>query len=50
MATFYSSEHHHAEINSMYETNVLGMINLLEASKNKVDLFINTSTCFIYDI
>tara|TARA_Y100000741_G_scaffold353287_1_gene326325 strand:- start:593 stop:1246 length:654 start_codon:yes stop_codon:yes gene_type:complete len=32
----------------MYNTNVLGLINLLEAGRNNTNLFINTSTCFVY--
>lgn len=49
LATYYAVEHKTAEIPIMVETNVLGTVNLLEASKNStVGLFVNTSSCFVY--
>lgn len=37
------------EISLMVDTNVLGTINLLEASKDSTaKLFVNTSSCFVY--
>ena len=32
----------------MIGTNVLGAVNLLEASKDCVKLFVNASSCFVY--
>ncbi len=49
LATYYAVEHQPQEIPQMLDTNVLGAINLLEASKETmVKLFINTSSCFVY--
>lgn len=49
LATYYAVEHKPQEIRSMIDTNVLGTVNLLEASKiNSVKLFVNTSSCFVY--
>lgn len=49
LATNYAVEHKISEIPIMVETNVLGTVNLLEASKNSpVGLFVNTSSCFVY--
>lgn len=49
LATYYAVEHKSEEISLMVNTNVLGTINLLEASKkSNVKLFINTSSCFVY--
>jgi nucleoside-diphosphate-sugar epimerase len=49
LATYYAVEHKLAEIPIMIGTNVLGTVNLLEASKaSGVKLFVNTSSCFVY--
>ena len=49
LATYYAVEHKPQEISLMVDTNVLGTINLLEASKeSRVKLFVNTSSCFVY--
>jgi len=49
LAAYYSVEHKQEEISSMIDTNVLGTVNLLEASKETgIKLFINTSSCFVY--
>ena len=49
LATYYAVEHKSEEVSLMLDTNVLGTINLLEASKKyNVKLFINTSSCFVY--
>jgi nucleoside-diphosphate-sugar epimerase len=49
LATYYAVEHNLPEIPEMVKTNVLGTINLLEASKaSSVKLFSNTSSCFVY--
>jgi nucleoside-diphosphate-sugar epimerase len=49
LATYYAVEHKPHEIPLMVDTNVLGTINLLEASKESmVKLFVNTSSCFVY--
>jgi nucleoside-diphosphate-sugar epimerase len=49
LATYYAVEHKPQEIPLMVDTNVLGIINLLEASKDSiVKLFVNTSSCFVY--
>jgi nucleoside-diphosphate-sugar epimerase len=49
LATYYAVEHKPQEIPLMVDTNVLGTINLLEASKESmVKLFVNTSSCFVY--
>ena len=49
LATYYAIEHKIEEIARMVDTNVLGTINLLEASKeHNVKLFANTSSCFVY--
>jgi len=51
LATYYAVEHKSEEISLMFNTNVLGTVNLLEASKNsKVKLFVNTSSCFVYKV
>ncbi|MDD1690301.1 MAG: NAD(P)-dependent oxidoreductase [Methanoregula sp.] len=50
LVTYYAVEHSSSEVNVMVETNVMGTINLLEAARmNKVKLFINTSTCAVYE-
>lgn len=50
LATYYAVDHCPQEIASMIDSNVLGTINLLEASKeSRVNLFINTSTCSVYN-
>jgi nucleoside-diphosphate-sugar epimerase len=49
LATYYALEHQPQEITSMIDANVLGTLNLLEASKESmIDLFVNTSSCFVY--
>lgn len=49
LATYYAVEHKPEEVSLMVDTNVLGTINLLEASKKfNVKLFANTSSCFVY--
>ena len=49
LATAYAVEHQPAEAPGMLGANVLGAINLLEASKIcGVELFVNTSSCFVY--
>lgn len=49
LATYYAVEHKSEEVSLMVDTNVLGTINLLEASKkSNVKLFVNTSSCFVY--
>lgn len=49
LATYYAVEHKPQEVSLMVDTNVLGSINLLEASKIfDVKLFVNTSSCFVY--
>lgn len=50
LAAYYAVDHEPEEISSMIETNVLGTINLLEAAKEaKIELFVNTSSCFVYE-
>ena len=50
LATYYAVEHVPQEVSLMVDTNVLGTINLLEASKESaVKLFVNTSSCFVYE-
>ena len=49
LATYYAVEHQPQEIPLMVDTNVLGTVNLLEASKESMTkLFVNTSSCFVY--
>jgi UDP-glucose 4-epimerase len=49
LATHYSVDHQPQEISLMFDTNVLGTLNLLEVSKDScVKLFVNTSSCFVY--
>ena len=49
LATYYAVEHVPQEVSLMVDTNVLGTVNLLEASKESmVKLFVNTSSCFVY--
>ena len=49
LATYYAVEHQPQEVSLMIDTNVLGTVNLLEASKESlVKLFVNTSSCFVY--
>lgn len=49
LATYYAVEHKSEEVSLMVDTNVLGTINLLEASKkSNIKLFVNTSSCFVY--
>jgi len=49
LAAHYAVEHSLQELSSMTKTNVLGVINLLEASRKfGIELFVNTSSCFVY--
>ena len=49
LATYYAVDHKQQEIPLMVDTNVLGAVNLLEASKESmVKLFVNTSSCSVY--
>lgn len=49
LAAYYINEHKLPDISRLVKTNLLGTVNLLEASKNaNVKLFINTSSCFVY--
>ena len=50
LASIYAVNHKSEQIKPLIETNILGISNLLEAAvANKVELFVNTSTCFVYD-
>lgn len=50
LATHYAVEHKQEEISSIIATNVLGTTNLLETAKEVgVELFVNTSSCFVYE-
>ncbi len=50
LATYYAVQHQPQEIQLITNTNVTGTLNLLEASKeNSVNLFVNTSSCFVYE-
>lgn len=49
LAAYYAVEHQTAEVPLMVDANILGTLNLLEASKeSEVGLFVNTSSCFVY--
>ena len=48
LATYYAVGHTSGEIVPMIESNVLGTVNLLEASKESAGLFVNTSSSFVY--
>lgn len=49
LAAYYTVDHQSQEIPLLADTNYLGTLNLLEASKESgVRLFVNTSTCFVY--
>lgn len=49
LATYYTVEHQPNEIQLITNSNITGTINLLESSKeNSVNLFVNTSSCFVY--
>jgi len=49
LATIYAVNHQRNDMTPMIDTNVLGTINLLDASvDSSVNLFINTSTCSVY--
>lgn len=51
LATYYAVEHKPEEVSLMVDANVLGTLNLLEASKSSmVKLFVNTSSCFVYKL
>lgn len=51
LVTYYAVMHRADEIGVMLDTNVKGTINLLEAVKEsgRVKLFINTSSCAVYE-
>lgn len=50
LVTYYAVMHQAEEIGVMIDTNVKGTINLLEAAKEgTVKLFINTSSCAVYE-
>lgn len=50
LVTYYAVEHTTPEIRVMLDTNVTGTVNLLEAARlNHVRLFVNTSTCAVYE-
>lgn len=50
LAAYYVVEHKPSDISPLYNSNVLGLANLLDASINAdVRLFVNTSTFFVYD-
>ena len=49
LAAYYAVEHEPQEVPFMLDTNVLGTVNLLDASKaSTVKLFVNTSSGFVY--
>ena len=49
LAACYAVEHTLQELSPVVKTNVLGTINLLEASRKfGIELFVNTSSCFVY--
>ncbi len=49
LAAYYTVDHKPDEISEMFNTNVLGAVNLLEAAREaKVKMFVNTSSCFVY--
>ena len=51
LAAFYAVNHQPREVPLMVGTNVSGTINLLEAaSQFKPELFVNTSSCFVYKL
>ena len=50
LATYYAVEHEPQEVSLLVDTNVLGTVNLLETAKESmVKLFVNTSSCFVYE-
>ncbi len=50
LAAYYIVEHKPSDIIPLYNSNVLGLVNLLDAAFNTgVKLFVNTSTFFVYD-
>jgi len=50
LVTYYAVMHRADEIGVMLDTNVKGTINILEAAKeSRVQLFVNTSTCAVYE-
>ena len=50
LVTYYAVMHQADEIGVMLDTNVKGTINILEAAKeSRVQLFVNTSTCAVYE-
>lgn len=49
LATSYAASQSPDQIPSMVNTNVAGTVNLLEACQNNnVGIFVNTSSCFVY--
>ena len=49
LAAYHAVEHKLQDTSLMVDTNVLGTINMLEASKDSmVKLFVNTSSCSVY--
>lgn len=50
LVTYYAVEHASVDIGLMVDTNVKGTVNLLQAAKEHgVKLFVNTSTCAVYE-
>lgn len=50
LVTYYAVEHVPQDIGVMLDTNVKGTINLLDAARvHEVKLFVNTSTCAVYE-
>jgi nucleoside-diphosphate-sugar epimerase len=49
LASYYIGEPSSEEISLIVDTNLLGVINLLDAAKESpLKLFVNTSSCFVY--
>lgn len=49
LVTYYAVNHDSSDVEDMVDTNVKGMINILEACrKTSVKRVVNTSTCFVY--
>jgi nucleoside-diphosphate-sugar epimerase len=50
LVTYYAVEHVPQDIGAMIDTNVKGTVNLLDAARvHGVKLFVNTSTCAVYE-
>ena len=50
LAAYYAVDHKLPDIAPLLKTNILGLVNLLDASANAgAQLFVNTSTFFVYD-